>query len=77
DVRSDGRRFVQAGELLLAGEMIIQAGDEYQTPWLYGCYSNTGLNGISQRFPQFVRENIVKFPTNKPRPVHLNTWEGI
>lgn len=77
DVRSDGRRFVQAGELLLAGELILEAGKEYQTPWLYGCYSHSGLNGISQRFQQFVRENILKFPLNKPRPVHLNTWEGI
>ncbi|MFA0225262.1 alpha-galactosidase [Vibrio splendidus] len=77
DVRSDGRRFVQAGELLLAGESILEPEATYQTPWLYGCYSNSGLNGIAQRFQQFVRDNIIKFPTEKPRPVHLNTWEGI
>ena len=63
DVRSDGRRFVQAGELLLAGESILDADECYQSPWLYGCYSNSGLNGISQRFQQFVRQNIVKFPS--------------
>ncbi|QFT39642.1 MULTISPECIES: alpha-galactosidase [unclassified Vibrio] len=77
DVRSDGRRFVQAGELLLAGEIILQPGESYQSPWLYGCYSHQGLNGITQRFHQFVRDNIVTFPNDKPRPVHLNTWEGI
>ncbi|GAL11550.1 alpha-galactosidase [Vibrio astriarenae] len=77
DVRSDGRRFVQAGELLLSGEVILGEGETYHSPWLYGCYSNTGLNGISLRFQQFVRDNIVKFPVEKPRPVHLNTWEGI
>ncbi|GLO61453.1 alpha-galactosidase [Vibrio sp. MACH09] len=77
DVRSDGRRFVQAGELLLAGEKLLAQGDSYQTPWLYGCYSSQGLNGISDRFHQFVRENILSFPVDKPRPVHLNTWEGI
>lgn len=77
DVRSDGRRFVQAGELLLAGESILEPEATYQTPWLYGCYSNFGLNGIAQRFQQFVRDNIIQFPTDKPRPVHLNTWEGI
>ncbi|MEZ8947380.1 alpha-galactosidase [Vibrio sp. 10N.247.311.18] len=77
DVRSDGRRFVQAGELLLAGESILEPEATYQTPWLYGCYSNSGLNGIAQRFQQFVRDNIIQFPTDKPRPVHLNTWEGI
>ncbi|MGV2989443.1 alpha-galactosidase [Vibrio sp. E150_011] len=77
DVRSDGRRFVQAGELLLSGECLLEEGQEYKTPWLYGCYSNTGLNGVAQRFQAFVRNNIVSFPTDKPRPVHLNTWEGI
>ncbi len=77
DVRSDGRRFVQAGELLLAGEVTLEQGQSYQSPWLYGCYSHSGLNGISQRFQSFVRNNIVKFPVDKPRPVHLNTWEGI
>ncbi|MDB1123151.1 alpha-galactosidase [Vibrio algarum] len=77
DVKSDGRRFVQAGELLFSGESILAAEESYTTPWLYGCYSNSGLNGISDRFHRFVRTNILKFPVNKPRPVHLNTWEGI
>ncbi|MHA2858898.1 alpha-galactosidase [Vibrio harveyi] len=77
DVRSDGRRFVQAGELLLSGEKRLQSGETYQSPWLYATYSNSGLNGISERFHEFVRANIIQFPNNKPRPVHLNTWEGI
>ena len=77
DVKSDGRRFVQAGELLLAGEVTLSATESYATPWLYATYSATGLNGISQRFHNFVRDNILKFPVEKPRPVHLNTWEGI
>ncbi|WP_375752986.1 alpha-galactosidase [Vibrio sp. HN007] len=77
DVKSDGRRFVQAGELLLSGEVALKEGETYTTPWLYACYSTTGLNGISDRFHRFVRSNIVKFPVDKPRPVHLNTWEGI
>jgi alpha-galactosidase len=77
DVKSDGRRFVQAGELLLAGEIQLAENDIYQTPWLYGVYSNQGLNGISDRFHTFVRQSILRFPTQKPRPVHLNTWEGI
>ena len=77
DIKSDGRRFVQAGELLLAGECILAENQSYTTPWLYACYSETGLNGISDRFHRFVRQHIVKFPTTKPRPVHLNTWEGI
>lgn len=77
DVRSDGRRFVQAGELLLSGEIILKPNQTYSTPWLYATYSDQGLNGLSERFHQFVRSNILSFPNNKPRPVHLNTWEGI
>lgn len=77
DVRSDGRRFVQAGELLLSGEQCLKHNQTYQTPWLYGTFSQTGLNGISERFHQFVRTHIVQFPNKGPRPVHLNTWEGI
>ena len=77
DAKSDGRRFIQAGELLLPGEVILEPGASYTTPWLYGTYSSEGLNGISARFHQFVRTQIIKFPESKPRPVHLNTWEGI
>lgn len=32
---------------------------------------------MSHAFHQFVRQQILHFPVNKPRPVHLNTWEGI
>ncbi|UYM16037.1 alpha-galactosidase [Endozoicomonas euniceicola] len=77
DAKSDGRRFMQAGELLLPGEIILGEGESYTTPSLYSTYSREGLNGLSSRFHSYVRENIVSFPTSNPRPVHLNTWEGI
>lgn len=77
DAKSDGRRFFQAGELLLPGEMILAVGESYSTPWLYGTYSAEGLNGLSRRFHQFVRNEILRFPNSQRRPVHLNTWEGI
>lgn len=77
DAKSDGRRFLQAGELLLPGEMLLAEGESYTTPWLYATHSADGLNGLSRRFHHFVRNHIVKFPEDKPRPVHLNTWEGI
>ena len=32
---------------------------------------------MSQQFHRYLRERIIRFPGNKPRPVHLNTWEGI
>ena len=78
EAMSDGRRYLQAGELLMPGEVELAPGDSYSTPTLYSTYSNKGLNGISQNFHRHVRREIVCFPEpEKVRPVHLNTWEGI
>ena len=78
EAMSDGRRYLQAGELLMPGEVTLEAGESYSTPTLFSCYSEKGLNGISQSFHRHVRNEIVRFPeAGKVRPVHLNTWEGI
>lgn len=78
EVMDDGRRYIQAGELLMPGEVTLQPGESYSTPTLFSCFSNEGLNGMSQSFHRHVRQHIVKFPEpEKVRPVHLNTWEGI
>jgi alpha-galactosidase len=77
EAKSDGRRFIQAGEILFPGEIILQQGESYSTPSLYANYSNSGLNGIRSNFHHYVRNKIIHFPSDKPRPVHLNTWEGI
>ena len=77
EVKTDGRRYVQAEALYLAGEMSLAEGATLWTPWLYASYSASGLNGMSQQFHRFLRDDIVRFPENKPRPLHLNTWEGI
>ena len=77
EVTSDGRHIVQIGELLLPGEKILQKFGEYQTPKLHLTWANNGANAISQNFHQFIRNHIVQWPSEKPRPVILNTWEGI
>ena len=78
DVKADGRRFMQAEALYFPGEIALQKDQSLSTPWLYASYSEDGLNTMSQQFHQHVREHIVdKQITNKPRPIHLNTWEGI
>ena len=78
EAMSDGRRYLQAGELLMPGEIERAAGERYETPTLYSTYSQAGLNGISQNFHRYVRNEIIRFPeADKVRPVHLNTWEGI
>ena len=77
DVKTDGRRFIQAEALYFAGEIQLAEHESFSTPWLYATYSKDGLNGMSHAFHQFVRQQILHFPVSKPRPVHLNTWEGI
>ncbi|WP_407702335.1 alpha-galactosidase [Vibrio algarum] len=77
ETKSDGRRFAQMGELLLAGETSLKNGESYSTPELYACYSDKGLNGIRTQFHRLVRSEILNFPNKALRPVHLNTWEGI
>lgn len=76
-VKSNGKRFIQAEALYLAGEISLAKGETLDTPWLYSTYSDEGLNKMSHHFHQYLRNNIINFPQNKARPVHLNTWEGI
>lgn len=77
ETKSDGRRFAQMGELLLAGEVTLAKEESYTSPELYACYSDAGLNGIRCQFHSLVRRQIIDFPNQSKRPVHLNTWEGI
>ncbi|WP_405055144.1 alpha-galactosidase [Vibrio sp. SG41-7] len=77
EAKSDGRRFVQAGELLFAGEIELAQGESYTTPELYASYSQKGINGLRKANHSYVREHLLKFDVSKPRPVHLNSWEGI
>lgn len=78
DRHSDGRAQVQMGELLFPGEMRLAAGESYRTPDLLACWSNAGVNGISHRFHQHLRKEVLdKRAFAKPRPVHYNTWEAV
>jgi alpha-galactosidase len=77
ETKSDGRRFVQMGEVLLSGEVTLAKDQQYCAPTLYACHSVEGLNGVRKQFHATVRQNILRFPTDMLRPVHLNTWEGI
>ncbi|AXT73756.1 alpha-galactosidase [Vibrio sp. dhg] len=78
DVKADGRRYMQAEVIYLPGEVALEEGESVTTPWLYASHSSAGLNGMSHHFHSHVRDAIL--PSNfsdKPRPIHLNTWEGI
>ncbi|WP_237321137.1 alpha-galactosidase [Streptomyces sp. JJ36] len=63
-----------SGELLLAGEVLLEPGAAYLSPWQYGAYG-TGLDGVSARFHRHLRARE-QHPCT-PRPVVVNTWEAV
>jgi len=78
DTKADGRRFMQAEVIYLPGEIALEQGKSLTTPWLYASYNHTGLNGMSHNFHSHIRKSILpESLANRPRPIHLNTWEGI
>ncbi|MFL9149882.1 alpha-galactosidase [Escherichia coli] len=77
DVKTDGRRVLQAEALYVPGEIVLQPQGSVSTPWLYATWSDCGLNGMSQQFHRHIRRHLLSFTSAQPRQVHLNTWEGI
>lgn len=74
----DGRSFVQMGEKLIAGEVILPSGASYCSPKLYAAFSTSGFSSLSQKFHRFVRTKLLTEEVRKkPRPVHYNTWEAV
>lgn len=71
----DGRRYIQAGELLHPGEIVLEPGQSYTTPEVIAVHSTGGLTPATQGFHRTVRARP-NHPTT-PRPVLLNTWEAV
>ena len=69
---ADGRRYVQAGELLLPGEVVLGPGERYDAPTVLAS-AGTGLGEVSRRFHRHARRTLPP----RPRPVLLNTWEAV
>jgi len=72
---NNGQAYLQGGELLFPGEVVLAAGEMYATPWLYATYTPDGLAGITSSFHQFIR--LRPGHPAKPRPVVVNTWEAV
>jgi alpha-galactosidase len=70
-----GRKFISAGELLLPGEIILQAGQTHESPSVYAIYSHEGIDGISHRSYSWLRSRDNHPRT--PRPLTLNVWEAV
>lgn len=78
DRLSDGRAFVQMGELFLPGEISLAAGETYQTPPLYAAVSDAGYSALSRHFHRHLKSAVMDDRIRrKPRPVHYNTWEAV
>lgn len=75
DALPSGRTTIGAGELLEPGEVVLAPGERYATPTAYAAWSNTGLDGVSERFHGWLRARP-QHPSS-PRPVVLNTWEAV
>lgn len=71
----DGRRYLQGGELLHPGEVVLEPHQTYTTPDLVAVFSPNGLTPATWGFHRAVR-NHRAHPTT-PRPVLLNTWEAV
>ena len=72
---ADGRRYVQGGELLHPGEIVLEPGESYSTPDVVAVYSGSGLTPATWGFHRTARSSPAH-PTT-PRPVLLNTWEAV
>ncbi|MEV6960258.1 alpha-galactosidase [Streptomyces sp. NPDC051207] len=70
----NGVRLLGGGEVLLPGEVTLEPGHTYTTPWLYAVHGN-GLDEIAAAFHRQLRARAAH-PTT-PRPVVLNTWEAV
>lgn len=71
----DGRRYLQGGELLHPGEVVLEPSQTYTTPDVIGVFSPDGLTPATWGFHRAIR-NLRAHPTS-PRPVLLNTWEAV
>ncbi|MBD2841190.1 alpha-galactosidase [Erythrobacter rubeus] len=75
---SDTLAHLQAGELLLPGEVRLAKGESYRTPDFLTSWSNNGMNTASQAFHAYLSKGTAgRRTTSKPRPVHYNTWEAV
>ncbi len=73
----DGQYQWQLGEWLAPGEGLLAPGATLVTPEIVASCSTQGLNGLAANFHAELRSRL-NWPggSMRPRPVHLNTWEG-
>lgn len=72
----DGRWQWQLGEALMPGEVRLAPGEALTSPEVLATCA-ADANGVAQNFHAAIRARM-DWPEGRmrPRPVHLNTWEG-
>ncbi|MEM9226175.1 MAG: alpha-galactosidase, partial [Pseudomonadota bacterium] len=77
DAGEDGGWIWQAGEWLAPGEVRLEPGETLQSPDWLATFSPDGLDGAARNFHAAQRARSPLDVAARPRPVHLNTWEGM
>jgi alpha-galactosidase len=75
DRTPEGVQAIGTGELLLPGEVILEAGQSYRAPRAVAVFSADGLDGVSDSFHRHIRARTSH--PQRPRPLTLNMWEAI
>ena len=69
-----GRQVLGGGELLLPGEVELEAEEAYVGPWVHASHG-IGLDAVASRFHRHLRSRQRHVDTR--RPVTLNVWEAV
>jgi alpha-galactosidase len=72
----DGRRYLQIGELLHPGEVVLEGGQSYTTPQVIAVHGQ-GLTPATWGFHRHFRNRPTHPSPERPRKVLLNTWEAV
>lgn len=70
-----GPALIGNAELLGAAEIVLAAGESYESPWTYASFSARGLDGVTDTFHRWLRSRSPH--PRAVRPVVLNTWEAV
>lgn len=65
---------LRGGELLQPGEVVLEQGQTYQTPWVYVVATDRGLDGVAAAFHAWLR-SLPSHPTRQA--VTFNAWEAV
>ncbi|MGN0234825.1 MAG: alpha-galactosidase [Paludibacteraceae bacterium] len=74
---NDGLHHFYAGISPQASEYVLSPKETFRTPHLAVAYSEAGMHGCSRIFHRWAREERMITHPSAPRPVLLNSWEGI